>query len=208
MKKGNTDLYHVGDGLYVNLTNRCSNACSFCIRKNGDGAYGSESLWLEKEADKMQIIVDIFEELRRNPAQCRELVFCGYGEPTERLSDLLFIAGEVKKQCPTLPVRLNTNGHASLIAGRDVTPLFQGLFDTVSVSLNAPDAESYDRICKSRYGKAAFEATLRFARDVAPYVGKVTVTVVGDFLTPDELEATKRLCEENRLSLRVREYIG
>ncbi len=208
MKKANTDIYHVGDGLYVNLTNRCSNACSFCIRKNGDGAYGSASLWLEKETDKMQILVDIFAEIEAKPDLCRELVFCGYGEPTERLSDLLFIAAEVKRRLPALPVRLNTNGHASLIAGRDVTPLFAGCFDTVSVSLNAPDAESYDRICRSRYGKEAFSATLAFARDVAPYTGKVVVTVVGDFLTEEEIEATKKLCKENGLTLRIRDYIA
>ena len=44
-----TITYKVKNGVYVNMTNRCPCACTFCLRQNGDGVYGSDSLWLESE---------------------------------------------------------------------------------------------------------------------------------------------------------------
>ena len=38
--KGMTITYEVGNSLYLIITKRCSNRCDFCIRQNGDGAYG------------------------------------------------------------------------------------------------------------------------------------------------------------------------
>ena len=94
MKKSMTVSYEVGSGLYLNITNRCSNRCEFCIRNNGDGAYGSDSLWLEREPSVKEILESVFS---RELSRYSEIVFCGYGEPTYRLADAVTVAKEIKK---------------------------------------------------------------------------------------------------------------
>ena len=118
--------YEVDSGLYVNMTNRCSNACTFCIRNNGDGAYGSDSLWLEREPTVDEVKASVFS---RDLSKYTELVFCGYGEPTYRLVDARSVALAVKERAPHLRVRINTNGHSDLILGEDSAPLYKDAFD-------------------------------------------------------------------------------
>ncbi len=200
-----TITYLVEDGLYVNMTNRCTNRCDFCIRNNGNGAYGSDSLWLEREPSKEEVFAAIEAA---NPQEHRELVFCGYGEPICRLDDMLWVCRQVRNAYPALPIRLNTNGHAALYLGHEVAPRFAGCFDTVSISLNAPSAEEYDAICHSIYGKAAFTGMLDFAMAVKPYVPQVVFSVVRQFLTPQALLQCEKLCETVGIPLKVREYIS
>ena len=200
-----TIVYVVENGLYVNMTNQCTNSCDFCIRNNGDGAYGSDSLWLMREPTKDEVWFAIRES---NPTQYREIVFCGYGEPTCRLEDMLWLCGMIRDVYPSLPIRLNTNGHASLIYGEDVAPRFAGCFDTLSISLNAPSAEEYDAICHSIFGLAAFDGMFDFAKRVKEYVPRVMFSVVRQFLSPQALEECKRLCDEAGVELKIREYIA
>lgn len=198
-------MYVVGDGLYVNMTNRCTNRCDFCIRQNGSGAYGSDSLWLDEEPTKEAVMAAI---RGANPTAYREIVFCGYGEPTCRLEDMLWVCREIRAAYPGLPIRLNTNGQASLLYGKDTTPLFAGCFDTISVSLNEADAAHYDAICHSRFGEAAFDGVLRFAQDVKAYVPHVVLSVVDQFLSPEALQRCREISERIGVPLKVREYIG
>ena len=202
--KDMTITYEVGNALYVNITNRCSNRCSFCIRNNGDGAYGSNSLWLQKEPSCDEIFFDI---AARDPEKYEELVFCGYGEPTERLDDLLTVAKRVKEHY-TIPIRINTNGQSDLLHGKDTAPMYHGVIDTVSISLNAPNAEEYDRVCHSKFGTAAYNALLQFASNVKHYVPSVMLTVVDVALTPSEIEECRTIAERCGVPLRVRKYIG
>ena len=205
MKKGMTVTYEVEDALYVNMTNRCSNRCEFCIRNNGDGAYGSDPLWLEREPTVDETVESI---LSRDVSAYTELVFCGYGEPTERLDDMLAVIKRVKSVYPTLKVRLNTNGHANLINGEGAAKKMEGLIDSVSISLNTPDPLSYERICHPVYKEKAFPALLDFVREVKNYVQKTLFSVVGDFLTEKELAACRRIADEVGVPLRVRKYIS
>ena len=198
-----TLTYRVGDGLYVNLTNRCPCACTFCIRQNGDGVYGSDSLWLEREPTVDEVCVSI----EKNFENCRELVFCGYGEPTERLDTLLEVAARFRKSHPDIPIRVNTNGLADLIAGGPTAHCFKGLVDAVSISLNAPTAEEYVELCRPKYGAAAYPALLKFAKEVKGFVRDVTLTVVGtDALTPEKEAACRRVAAECGVTLRVRRF--
>ena len=198
-----TATYRVGDGLYVNLTNRCPCACTFCIRQNGDGVYGSDSLWLEREPTTDEVC----ESIEKNLGSCRELVFCGYGEPTERLDTLLEVAARFKRVHPILPIRVNTNGLADLIAGKPTAHLFKELVDAVSISLNAPTAEEYAALCRPKFGAAAYPALLKFAEEVKGFVKDVTLTVVGtDALTPEKEAACRRVAAEHGLPLRVRRF--
>jgi len=101
-----TVLYTVGNKLYINLTNKCPCSCTFCIRQNGDGAYGSDSLWLDREPT----VDEVIDELEKyDLTQFREIVFCGYGEPMERAEDVGYIGRYIKDNFK-IPVRLNTNG--------------------------------------------------------------------------------------------------
>lgn len=202
--KDMTITYEVGTALYVNITNRCSNRCEFCIRNNGDGAYGSDSLWLEKEPTREEILDSI---VSRDLAKYTELVFCGYGEPTERLEDMIYVAKQIKAKY-ALPVRVNTNGQSSLLYGKDTAPMYADAFETVSISLNAPNAEEYDRVCHSQFGLAAYNGLLDFAVRVKNYVPNVMLTVVDVALTPAEIEQCKQIAEGVGVPLRVRKYIG
>ena len=198
-----TVTYRVGDGLYVNLTNRCPCACTFCIRQNGDGVYGSDSLWLEREPTAEEVC----ESIEKNFGTCRELVFCGYGEPTERLDALLEVAARFKKTHPDIPIRVNTNGLADLIAGESTAQRFKGLVDTVSISLNAPTAEEYVALCRPKFGAAAYPALLKFAEEVKGFVKDVVLTVVGtESLTSEKEAACRRVAAEHGVPLRVRKF--
>ena len=137
-----TITYPVGKGLYINMTNRCPCACTFCLRKNGDSVYGSEPLWLEREPTVKEVCDNIDG---RNLADFEELVFCGYGEPTERLEDLLKVAEYVKSKSG-IRIRINTNGLADLINEKSTAPLLEGKIDALSISLNATNEEDYLKV--------------------------------------------------------------
>lgn len=196
-----TITYEVGDGLYVNITNRCTNSCEFCVRSVADGTYGE--LWLDKEPSKEDILSDILSrDLKKYP----EIVFCGYGEPTERIDDLLWIAEKIKSQSD-IKIRINTNGHACLIAGRDVTPALKDKIDCVSVSLNASNAEEYVKICHPEHGEAAFDALLDFAENAKKYVPRVMLSVVRGSIPDVELDECIALADKRNIELKIREYI-
>ena len=203
MKKDMTITYEVEGALYINVTNRCTNNCEFCIRKNGDGAYGSDSLWLEREPTEDEILDSVFS---RDLSVYREIVFCGYGEPSIRLDVIRSVAVKIKEKC-SLPVRINTNGHSSLYHGYDTAPEYKDAFDCVSISLNTPSPERYDEICHP-VKAGSFEAMLDFAREVKKYVPSVLLSVVKDFLTTDELSECHRIAKDLGVTLKVRDYIS
>ena len=197
-----TITYEVGSGLYVNSTNRCSNACVFCVRSTVESFYGD--LWLKREPTVDEICESIFA---RDLSKYTELVFCGYGEPTYRIDDILEVARRVKAVCD-LPIRINTNGQGSMIAGYDITPKLAGLIDVVSISLNNADAKSYQAICRSRFGEAAYQGLLDFAKAAKQYVPKVVLSVVDTTIPPEEIEECRKIAEDCGVTLRVREFIS
>lgn len=194
--------YELGSSLYVNLTNRCSNFCTFCVRNNRDDVNGKDVLWLEREPTKEEILADI---KKHDLSKYKELCFCGFGEPAYRIDDIVWVAREVKKESD-IPIRLNTNGQANLIHGRDVTPEFQGAIDIVSVSLNAPTAEEYDQICHSKFGLEAYAGLIDFAKKCKPYVKTVKFSVV-DVIGEEKVKACQKVADEAGIPLRVRAYI-
>lgn len=204
MRKSMCITYIVEDKLYVNITNKCSNRCEFCIRNNGDGAYGSDSLWLEREPTREEILESIFY---MDISVFPEIVFCGYGEPTYRLDDAVYVAKVIKEKYPEMKIRINTNGHSDLIWGRDTTPDYEGAFDAVSISLNTPTAEKYQAICHSIYGEKSFDALLKFAGNVKKYVPTVALSAVKETLTPEEIELCKKISRDLGVTLRLRDYI-
>ncbi len=197
-----TITYPVKNGIYVNMTNRCPCACTFCLRHNGEGVFGSEPLWLDREPT----VEEVCESLKQwDFANYKELVFCGYGEPTERLEDLLAVAGYAKKQYG-VKIRMNTNGLADLIWKGKTAYKLKGLIDTVSVSLNATNRETYYELVRPKFGKESYDAMLEFTKDCTRYVPEVVMTVVDVVTTPEEQEECRRICEQVGAKLRVRPY--
>ena len=196
-----TITYVVGNSLYVNTTNSCSNSCDFCVRSHGEELYGD--LWLDREPTKEEILEDIET---RDLSVYPELVFCGYGEPTERLDDILWVCKRIKAS-HDIKIRINTNGHSDLINKRDTTPEFAGCFDTVSISLNCANAKSYQEVCHSEFGEKSFDALIDFAGRVKAYVPNVILSVVRGAIPDSDIDICQNIADSVGVTLRVREML-
>lgn len=188
--------YLIRNSLYLNITNRCSNRCSFCA-KFEDFTVKGHNLLLEGEPSFEEVMAAVGE-----PAGIDEVVFCGYGESLIRLDLVKRVATELKRR--GYRIRINTDGQANLVHGRNILPELAGLVDSVSVSLNAPDSATYERVCNTPFGAAGFEAVCAFIREATrhiPHVAASAVTVPGV-----DMEACRRLAESLGAEFRVREY--
>ena len=195
-------LYEVHNGLYVNMTNRCPCACTFCLRQEKDSMDSSGSLWLEREPTVEEIKAEF---LKRDMSKYEEIVFCGFGEPTERLNDLLEVAEFIKENY-TLSVRINTNGLGDLLNGKNTAPLYEGKIDVVSISLNTPNPQRYLELTRSKFGEGSFEAMLKFAKNVKAYVKTVVLSTVSTTLTPEEEAQCAEICKKLGVTYRIRPF--
>lgn len=194
-------FYEYGGGLYANLTNRCPCRCDFCIRDMVGALGDADSLWLRREPT-LDEIKELIQEWNLNDFY--ELVFCGYGEPTERLSDLLETARFAKELCPSIRVRINTNGLSDLINKRDTTEDLRGLIDAVSVSLNAKGPEEYLALCHPRFGIDAFDAIIDYTRRVKDVVPDVTMSIVGGTIPRQDEGSCRSIAESLGVKFRIR----
>ena len=197
-----TITYPVTTGLYVNITNRCPCACTFCVRNKKDHVFESDSLWLEREPT-VQEICDSLDTW--DLAKYEEVVFCGFGEPTERLYDLLEVAKYIKSKSD-IKIRINTNGLADLIWKQSTAPKLKGVIDAVSISLNATNKEDYLEVVRPKFGIESFDAMLQFTKDCTEYVPSVMMTVVDVVTTKEEQEKCREICESVGAIFRVRPY--
>ena len=195
-------LYEVHNNLYVNMTNKCPCACTFCLRQTRDEMNHSGSLWLEREP-KAEEVIEAFGQFEMS--KYGELVFCGFGEPTERLEDLLKVAAYAKEHFD-IAVRVNTNGLSDLINDKDTAPMFEGLVDTISISLNTPNPEEYLKLTRSRFGIQSHVAMLHFAGNVSKYVPHVVLTTVETTITKEEEEQCRKICEKLGVTYRIRPW--
>lgn len=203
MKKDMIILYKVHNNLYVNLTNKCPCNCTFCLRTHGDSVGDdADTLWLTRESSAEEVKAE-FNKF--DMSQYNEVVFCGYGEPTERMDVLGEVARFVKEKY-NKPVRVNTNGLGSLIWGKDIAPDFKDVVDTVSISLNTPNAEKYHKLVRSKFGDISFQAMLDFAREVKGYVPNVVMTTVATTITEEEEKQCQAICDELGVTYRIRPW--
>lgn len=210
MNKSMTIIYPEYNGLYINLTNRCPCACTFCIRQKSNGAEfdNVDSLWLEREPSAREVIDAVKAESKLERFKdYREFVFCGYGEPTEALDVLLEVADFLKANYP-LPVRINTNGLADLINKKHVAPLLAGRIDALSISLNSSNPEIYEKTVRPIFKEKAFPAMLAFAEEAKNYVPKVILSTVATTITKEDEEECTRLCERLGVTHRIRKFIA
>ena len=197
-----TYAYTLDGNLYINLTNKCSNGCDFCVRNERASYYGNY-LWLKKgdpTVEKVIAQVNGFGDLSR----FKEVVFCGFGEPTYKMDEMLALCDYFHDK--GLKTRLNTNGQGSLINKRDIPPELKGKIDFVNISLNASCSEKYQKICRSQFGESVFEAILEFAKQCNRNGVACRFSIV-DCIGEEEVEACKRLAESVKVPLYIRSYI-
>ena len=197
-----TIFYPIGDCLYINITNRCTCRCTFCIRSKADRVHRSDVLWLEREPTVAEILA---AARAYDFGHYRELVFCGFGEPTERLDDLLQITSIWKQAAPELVVRINTNGLCDLSHGQNTAQRMAGLIDKVSVSMNASNPEDYLALTRSKFGIGSYRAMLQFAANCQRCGIDVQYTIV-DVLPADQVRECQRISAEMGIPLKIRPY--
>lgn len=188
--------YRIRNSLYLNITNRCSNRCIFCP-KFDDFTVKGHQLRLDHEPETAEILAAIGD-----PTPYDEIVFCGYGEPLLRLDTVKEVAAELKKRGAR--IRVNTDGQANLVHGRNIIPELAGLVDTISVSLNAPDRETYRTLCNTPFGDGGFDGVCDFIRLA---VGTIPTVVATAVTAPGiNIDGVRRLAEGLGARFRKREY--
>ena len=195
-------VYELDKKIYINLTNRCTNECIFCLRQDKDDVCGQE-LWLDSEDFTSE---DVIEQLKKFNLSS-EVIFCGYGEPMLKFEVLRQVAKYIKETYPEIKIRVNTNGHANFIYKKNVVPELVGLVDEFSVSLNASNSEEYDELSLPKF-ENAYEEVKKFIKCSAD-AGIETVASIVDGYKGRRLDVEKcrEIAESLGAKLRVREWI-
>lgn len=184
-------IYTLEGGTYFNITNKCPCNCAFCIRSKGDAVGDAERLWFDKEPtiEEIKAAIDNYDFSNVN-----EAVFCGYGEPTNALDNLLEAARYVKAKKPGIKLRINTNGLSDLINERPTAKEICSVIDIISVSLNNPDSQQYDKITRNIFKGKAFDAMIKFTKECVTCGNEVHMTVV-DVISKENIEKSREICE-------------
>lgn len=189
------NLVYLLDGkIYINLTNRCTNNCVFCIRNIKDDVVGAD-LFLNSENVKAEDVISQLQKFKDNMSS--EIVFCGYGEPMLKLEIIKETAKYIKENYPEVKIRVNTNGHANLVYKRNVLPELKGLIDKFSISLNAENEEVYNKISLPNV-ENAYENVKSFIKEAVKEGFDTTATIVTNYKGYDVdiakcIEITKEL---------------
>lgn len=189
--------YPIRNSLYLNITNRCSNYCSFCAKFKSYTVKG-HYLRLREEPTAAEVLQAIGDD----PLKYDEIVFCGFGEPLIRLDVVKEVGLLLKKR--GCRIRIDTDGLANLVHGRNVLPELM-FVDTISVSMNAPDSATYQKLIKTPFGDNAYPAVLYFLREAKKHIAKVVASVVA--VPGLDVEACRKVAEDDiGVKFRVREY--
>ncbi len=201
----NVLVYELDGKIYVNLTNKCTNDCIFCLRKDKDDVKG-QKLWLDDENSTAQDVIEQFEKIKMHNAGS-EVIFCGYGEPLLKLAVLKDVAKYIKENYPSTKIRINTNGHANYVYKRDIVPELKGLIDTISVSLNGESSNEYDELSQPVF-EGAYEEVKKFIKSCADN-GIETVASVVEGYKGRHLDLVKceKIASDLGAKFRVREWI-
>lgn len=185
-------IYTLEGGTYFNITNKCPCNCAFCIRSKGDAVGEASRLWFDEEPtfDDIKSAIDSYDF-----SDVDEAVFCGYGEPTNAYDNLIAAAKYLKQIKPSIKLRLNTNGLSDLINKKPTAKEICANIDIISVSLNNPDSEQYDKITRNNYKGKAFDAMLKFTRECVDCGNEVHMTVV-DVISKENIEKSRKICED------------
>ena len=205
-KTQNKFAYYLGNSMYINVTNLCTNECVFCIKSATDSVGGVNLVLKEEDFSHKDIIREIKETFIDNT---KEIVFCGYGEPLIKLDIVKNVAKFIKQNYPDVQVRVNSNGHGNLIHKRNIVPELIGLIDKISISLNAENSELYQELSKSSYdAETVYQAVKDFISECVKNGIDTTATIVtgyGDYKI--DVEKCKKITEELGAKFRIREWL-
>lgn len=210
----NTLVYLLDGKIYINLTNKCTNDCIFCLRKDKDDVVG-QTLWLDDENSTSKDVIEQFEdilppfvrEVSRSDGGFNEIIFCGYGEPMLKFDVLKEVAKYIKDNYPDTKIRVNTNGHANFVYKRNVVPECKGLVDEFSVSLNGATKEEYDELSQPKFDEA-YEEVKKFIKACSDEDISVVASVVEGYKGRHlDLETCEKIAKDSGAKFRVREWI-
>ena len=204
----NVLVYELDGKIYINLTNKCTNDCIFCLRKDKDDVKG-QTLWLDDENCTAQDVIVQFEEiLRQKPDNDNsEVIFCGYGEPLLKLDVLKGVAKYIKEKYPQTKIRINTNGHANYVYKRDIVSELKGLIDTISVSLNGESSSEYDELSKPVF-EGAYDEVKKFIKSCSDNGFETVASVVEGYKGRHlNLNKGEQIATDLGAKFRVREWI-
>ena len=193
-------IYTYHNQVYMNITNKCDCSCQFCIRSHRDQVGEADNLWFQKEPtlEEIKDAIDAFDF-----SDYEEVVYCGYGEPTCALENLIASA-EYMKSRYDIKIRLNTNGLANLYHKRNIIPELTRVVDKVSISLNAPTAQKYQEVTRPQF-ENAFEGLLDFAQKAKDAFEHTQFSIV-DVLSKEDIDASQKLADESGIYLRIRKF--
>lgn len=195
-------VYSLENKIYINLTNRCTNDCIFCLRHDKDDVCGQE-LWLESEDFTAD---DVISQLK-NFELSKEVVFCGYGEPMLKFEILKQVAKYIKDNYKDIKIRINTNGHANYVYKRNVVKELVGLVDEISVSLNASTSAEYDELSQPKF-ENAYEEVKKFIKACVESGIKTDTSIVDGYKNRRlDVEKCRAISKDLGAELRVREWI-
>lgn len=194
-------VYTYKNKVYLNITNKCPCACTFCIRSKKDAIGSADSLWLNHNPS--------FEEVKQalegfNLENCEEIIFCGYGEPTNSFDVLIKTAKYIREKFK-IKTRVNTNGLGNLINERNIVKELCENVDAVSISLNCSNKEDYLKTVRPKFGIKSYDAMLDFAKECKEYTDNVLLSVV-DVIGNEEVEKCRKIADSINIPLRVRKY--
>lgn len=201
----NVLVYLLDGKIYINLTNRCTNDCIFCLRKDKDDVCG-QALWLDNEDSTAQDVIFQFEKIN-SETPSNEVIFCGYGEPMLKFDVLKEVAEYIKEKYPETKIRINTNGHANFVYKKNVVPELKGLIDEFSVSLNASTKEEYDELSQPKFDEA-YEEVKKFIKCCSDESISVVASVVEGYKGKHiDLETCEQIAQDLGAKFRAREWI-
>ena len=202
----NTLAYLLDGKIYINLTNRCTNDCIFCLRNDKADVVG-QTLWLDDENSTAKDVIDQLVEKIDTNIQPLEVIFCGYGEPMLKIDVLKEVARYIKENYPDTKIRVNTNGHANFVYKRNVVPELKGLVDEFSVSLNGATKEEYDKYSQPKFDEA-YDEMKKFIKACSDEKISVVASVVDGYKGQHlDLEKCENIAKDLGAKFRVREWI-
>ena len=201
----NVLVYELDGKIYINLTNKCTNDCIFCLRKDKDDVKG-QKLWLDDENSTAQDVIEQFEKIKMHNVGS-EVIFCGYGEPLLKFDVLKEVAKYIKENYPNTKIRINTNGHANYVYKRDIVPELKGLIDTISVSLNGESSQEYNELSQPVF-EGAYEEVKKFIKSCADNGIETVASVVEGYRGRHlDLDKCEKIASDLGAKFRVREWI-
>lgn len=201
----NVLVYTLDEKIYINLTNRCTNNCIFCLRNDKDDVCG-QALWLDNENSTSDDVISQFENIY-SETPSNEVIFCGYGEPMLKFDVLKEVAAYIKNKYPDTKIRVNTNGHANFIYKKNTLPELKGLVDEFSVSLNAPNKSEYDELSQPKF-EEAYDEVKKFIKCCSEENISVVASVVEGYKGRHlDLDTCEQIAQDLGAKFRAREWI-